>query len=93
MSYSMIDDNDISFVKSGKYRLKIMKFIRNNVLSTPNDISKSMDLVFSQVSRTLSELEEKNIVVCTTPSRTKGRIYRLTKNGNEIIKFLEAIKD
>lgn len=87
----MVDDNDIAFIKSSKYRLKLMKFLRDNILATPNDISKSMKIILSQVSRTLSELEGKNLIICTTPNRTKGRIYRLTKTGNDIIHYLEAI--
>jgi len=87
----MVSDNDLAFVKSSKYRLKIIKFLKDRVIATPNDISKTMNIILSQVSRTLSELENRNIVICTTPNRTKGRIYRLTKTGNEVIHYLEVI--
>lgn len=87
----MVNDNDLAFIKSSKYRLKIVKYLRDNILATPNDISKSMKILLSQVSRTLSELESNSMVVCTTPNRTKGRIYRLTSDGNDVVNYLEAI--
>jgi len=88
----MFDDRDLAFIKSGKYRIKVMRYIRDNNMVTPNDISQSMDVILPQVSRTLSELENKEIILCTTPNRNKGRIYRLTEKGKKILDFLEDIQ-
>lgn len=87
----MFNDGDIAFIKSGKYRIKFVQYIRDNTLVTPNDISQSIDIILPQVSRTLSELESKEIVFCTTPNRNKGRIYRLTEKGKNILDYWEDI--
>lgn len=88
----MFDDRDLAFIKSGKYRIKVMRYLRENNVVTPNEISQSMNVILPQISRTLSELESKEIVLCTTPNRNKGRIYRLTEKGIKILDFLEDIE-
>lgn len=55
---------------------------------TPTTISDKTDLYPSHVSLTLSELTEKNLVVCLTPKLKKGRLYGLTKQGRKLLKDL-----
>jgi len=85
----MIENGDIGFIKSGKYRIKIMELLKNIALATPIEMAERMSAYLSQVSRTISELEEKGLISCTTPNRKKGRIYRLTEKGRKILDFME----
>ena len=86
----MIVDDDIGFIKAGKYRIKIMELLKNSTLATPAEIAENFGIYHSQVSRTVSELKEKGLISCTTPNRTKGRIYRLTKKGIKVLDFMEV---
>ena len=81
----MLDDDLIGFLKSGLHRIKILKVIKNKEPVTPKDISQEIDIHFSQGSRTLLELEKEGLIECTTPNRKKGRIYRITPDGKNIL--------
>jgi len=80
-----IDDNLLGYLKASIYRLKILKFLHKIDFATPSDITKQLEVNFPQISRTLSELEEINLIQCTTPDRSKGRIYRITEKGSNIL--------
>lgn len=79
----------IGFLKSGKYRIKVMNQLNKATFMTPKELSKELDILLSQVSRTLSRLTEKNLVQCTTPNRKKGRIYRLTSQGKTLLEIVK----
>ncbi len=81
----MLDDNLIGFLKSGLHRLEILKIIRDKEPLTPKEISQVINVHFSQGSRTLLELEKEGLIKCTTPNRKKGRIYRITKEGKNVL--------
>ncbi len=55
---------------------------------TPNTIAEKTGLHTSHVSLTLSQLTEKNLVVCLTPKLKKGRLYDLTKSGRNVLKHI-----
>lgn len=82
-------ENDLlGFLKSGKYRVPILKRVRGR--KTPKEISNDLEISISQTSRTLSELLEKELVKCTTPSRKKGRIYKTTEDGENILNTIKG---
>ena len=81
----MLDDNLIGFLKSGLHRLEILKIIMDKEPLTPKEISQVINVHFSQGSRTLLELEKEGLIECTTPNRKKGRIYRITKEGKNVL--------
>ena len=64
-----------------------MLALKDKVL-TPAVISDKTQLYLSHVSTTLSELTEKNLVICLTPKLKKGRLYDLTKEGRKLLKYL-----
>jgi len=80
-----IDDDLLGYLKASTYRLQILKILHNLNYATPSDILKQLEVNFPQISRTLSELEEVELIKCTTPDRTKGRIYRITDKGLKIL--------
>ena len=79
-----LDDNLLGYIKSSTYRLKVLKKLKNG-FATPSDISNYLEVKLPQISRTLSELENIDLIKCTTPNRTKGRIYRITEKGLRIL--------
>lgn len=81
----MHDDDLIGFLKSGTHRIGILKAISDKEPVMPKELSEMLGIHFSQASRTLLELEKEGLIECTTPDRTKGRIYRLTNRGKNAL--------
>lgn len=80
----------ISFVKSSNKRFQILSLL-NDALSTPSDISKKLNIPISHVSSTLSELSERDLIVCLTPERRKTKLFATTKTGKSILLKIEDI--
>lgn len=77
----------LGWIKLSKHRKKIVKDISYS-LKIPTEISKSTDLSKSEVSRTLKDLKDKNIVVCLNEESHRGRVYSLTDEGKEILDYI-----
>jgi len=75
-------------VNSSSYRSKILsKLIETH--KTPTRLSKELDIKISHVSRTLTELVKLGLVESLTPELRKGKMYRITKLGKEVIKKIK----
>ena len=48
---------------------------------TPSEITETMNVRFSLVSRVLRELKDKDIVVCLNENEKTGKLYKLTRLG------------
>jgi len=75
--------NDVSYVIASKTRKSITLRLENP--RTPTFLAKDLDLNIANVSRAVTELENKGIVVCLTPKQKVGKIYSLTKRGKEVV--------
>ncbi len=76
----------LSFVLRGSIRKKVVLALDSQKI--PSQIKSETKLEDSNVSRTLKELENEGIVKCITPNEKTGRIYELTKVGEEIRKSI-----
>ena len=79
---------EISYVKISQYRTKVMKSLDGDVL-IPTQIARNSDIRPNHISKVLSELKAHELVECINPEVRKGRLYRLTNKGDEIVKNLE----
>ena len=79
---------EISYVQISKYREKVMKSIEGEV-KIPSQIAKDSDIRVNHISKVLSELKAHELVECINPEVRKGRLYRLTDKGDEIVKNLK----
>lgn len=77
----------LGFVKVSKYRTDTLKTIGNSY-KMPSEIARESDLKTSQVSSALIDLKKKNLVVCLNEEVKKGRIYKCSEDGLEILKHL-----
>lgn len=77
----------ISYVEISKYREKTLKSIGNNV-KIPTNIAKDSDIKTNHISKVLSELKSKEIVECINEEARKGRLYRLTDTGKEVLESI-----
>ena len=72
---------EISYVVASKTRKLIV--LKLETPRTPTFLAKDLSVNLANISRSLSELEEKGIVICLTPKRRMGKIYSLTKKGTK----------
>jgi len=76
----------LSFVLAGELRKQIVKELE--IPKSPLQLTKALKKSDSSISRSLTELEEQEIIKNLFPDKKKGRIYQLTKEGKEILKKL-----
>lgn len=75
--------NDVSYVIGSKTRKAIL--LKLETPRTPTFLAKDLDVNLANISRALSELEDKDIIVCLTPKQKVGKIYALTKKGKTLL--------
>lgn len=78
-----------SYVQISTYREKTLKSIGDDI-KIPTSIAKDSGIRTNHISKVLSELKSKDIVECINEDARKGRLYRLTDTGKEV---LDVIKD
>lgn len=76
-----------SYVEISKYREKTLKSIGNNV-KIPINIAKDSGIRTNHISKVLNELKSKEIVECINEEARKGRLYRLTDTGKEVLESI-----
>ena len=79
---------EMSYVEISKYRAKVMKALEDDV-KIPSQIAKDSEIRQNHISKVLSELKAHELVECINPEVRKGRLYRLTDKGNELVKNIE----
>ena len=87
-----MDWDDISYVMSGKLRFKILVLLKNSQ-KTPSDLKSDIGTHFSNISKTLKELENYELIKCLTPDRKKMKFYSLTEKGNNIINEINKMTE
>ena len=79
---------EISYVKISQYRTKVMKSLDGEV-KIPTVIAKDSEIRPNHISKVLAELKAHELVECINPEVRKGRLYRLTEHGEDVVKNLE----
>ena len=77
-------DDKSDYVKKSSYRIKVMKAIGEDV-KIPTEIAEDSGILRNHISNVLRELKEKELVECINPKFRKGRLYRLTEEGSDIL--------
>ena len=80
--------SEVYYVKKSSYRTRVMKSLKGDVLM-PSEIAKDSEILPNHISNTLRQLKEHELVECLNPEARKGRLYRLTDLGNEVIEELQ----
>lgn len=78
---------EISYVQISKYREKVMKSLEGDV-KIPSKIAKDSDIRVNHISKVLAELKAHELIECINPEVRKGRLYRLTDKGDDVVKNL-----
>ena len=75
--------SDIGYIKASKNRIRVFQLLAKGE-KTPKELQKDLGLHFSQISRALKELKEREIVECLNEDSRMGKIYALSEKGKEI---------
>ena len=81
--------SEISYVQISTYRAKVMKSLDGEV-KIPTHIARDSEIRPNHISKVLVELKAHELVECINPEVRKGRLYRLTDKGEEIVKNINA---
>jgi len=76
--------DNVSFVLSSSYRKKVLGKLDSP--KTPSTLSKEVDINKTHISKTLSELESRKMIICLTKNAIKGKLYIISDYGKEILK-------
>ena len=79
---------EISYVEISSYRKKVMKSLDGEIL-IPTQIARNSEIRPNHISKVLAELKAHELVECINPEVRKGRLYRLTSKGDEIVKNIK----
>lgn len=78
---------EVDYVKASQYRIKIMKSLDGKV-KIPSEIAKEIGMPQKRISGSIDHLKNHNLIECINPQVRKGRLYRLTYLGKEVVKKL-----
>ncbi|MBO6123404.1 MAG: transcriptional regulator [Methanobrevibacter sp.] len=88
----MEDNNEdiykiVGYVMASDYRTNILKCIGKEI-KIPSAIAEEVGLRTNHVSNVLKDLKEKNLVVCLNKEAKKGRLYKNTELGLQILEYI-----
>lgn len=83
-----MDEEILDYVNNSSYRVKVIKALGKDV-KIPTKIAADSGILPNHISNVLGQLKEKEIVECINPEVRKGRLYRLSGNGLDVLKELE----
>lgn len=82
---------DVGYIIRSPLSRRIAEVLEKDVL-TPFQISKKTKMARSNVSTKLVELRKRNLVVCLNPEDKVGRLYKVTKYGQLVLKEAQKIR-
>ena len=77
----------LGYIKVSPYRTKTLQSIDTN-LKMPSEIANDINIKTSQVSAALSDLKKHNLVICINEEVRKGRLYKCTELGLELLEYI-----
>lgn len=83
-----MSDEILNYVNKSSYRVKVLKALGEDA-KMPKEIASDSGILQNHISNVLRQLKEKDIVECINPEVRKGRLYRLSDNGLNLLNDLE----
>lgn len=78
----------IAYVYPSTYRKKVLKTLGEDNCLIPSVLAKKAGILQTHISKTLAELKEQGLIECINPEVRKGKLYRNTELGIEILKYI-----
>lgn len=82
----MTDWEKLAWVKRSKQRQKILKLLSSP--KTPTDVADELEIQVSGASRSMRNMEDKELVKVLNPEDKLGRLYVVTDDGRDVLKEL-----
>lgn len=83
-----MENEILRYVNKSSYRIRVLKSIGEDA-KMPKEIASDSGILPNHISNVLRQLKEKEIVECINPEVRKGRLYRLSDNGLNLLNSLE----
>ena len=80
-----------AFISTSKIRKKVLESLLNKDIRQ-SEISKIVKEKQPNVSRSLRDLEKKELVICLTPEKKAWKIFGITDVGREVLKYKENLR-
>jgi len=77
-----------AYVEASTYRVKALKSIGGGY-KTPTFIAKDCGIRTNHISKVLKELKENQLAVCINEDAKKGRLYKLTPQGLQVMEMIQ----
>lgn len=92
----MVDKNEAiktaGWVLISSYRNRVLIALGGK-LKTPSTLARESGIKINHISRVLKELKEKKLVVCINEEAHKGRLYKMTEFGQQVLQEAKRIKE
>jgi predicted transcriptional regulator len=82
--------DNISFILKSKHRQNLLQL--HNKPKTPTQLAKIMKTSLANISLKLADLTDKGLIECINPNDLKGRIYRITQKGINVLKKISEME-
>lgn len=73
----------ISFVKGSPHRIKLLDLLETP--KTPTELHKGLGISLSHTSQLIRQLQDRSLIECLSPQRTKARLYKRTELGTDAL--------
>lgn len=80
----IVDEKTIKYVNRSKYRTRTLRAIGDDI-KMPKEIARDSGILQNHISNVLRELKDKDLVECLNPDARKGRLYRLSDDGLDML--------
>lgn len=87
----MMDDETLkkyAYINISAYRANALKSLKNQI-KTPTKIAEDTGIRKNHISKVLKELKDTGVAECINEEAYRGRLYRLTKEGEQIVDMLD----
>ncbi|WP_407394225.1 winged helix-turn-helix domain-containing protein [Methanobrevibacter sp.] len=77
-----------AYVSISSYRARAVKSLKDDV-KMPSEIARDTGIRKNHISKVLRELKDCGVAECINEEVRRGRLYRLTDAGEQIVEKLE----
>lgn len=82
-------DDLVKFINNSSYRVNVLKDLSDGDVKMPRDIAIDCNILPNHISNVLTLLKNLGLLECINPEVKKGRLYRLSDEGKDILKDLK----
>ncbi len=84
-----VDYSLVSFVQRATRRKRVLECL--DTPKTPKNVSTELNLSISNVSNSLAELKDKELVECLNPDDHLAKYYQQTAKGKEVLSMAKSV--